>query len=33
MAAAQSAGPLHGDISARLLTLSLLDLLNWTAFW
>lgn len=29
----QSAGRLRGDIDAKLLTLSLLNLLNWTIFW
>jgi AcrR family transcriptional regulator len=30
---AQAAGTLRGDVSAKHLTLSLLNLLNWTIFW
>lgn len=33
VSAAQAAGQLRAEIDAKLLTLSLLDLLNWTIFW
>ncbi len=33
IAADQQAGRLRGDIDSKLLTLSLLNLLNWTIFW